>query len=223
MKQDISNFDSDPFPCDTALFTAKYGPNSAKSNRIFPRKGRGERALILTYLDSLMVGVFRRYNLFFSISSRGNEVQSWTKSAVLFGQSFFHKNSDPSKKILNNVFVCQSITPGENCRKLDHIWGSKCPKTSQKEHFMGAESVRKTLKFFDLTTKNSILMKLITIMYPRKTVNQNLLEPKIQFIGLIFQEYLDYIKNCHVCNALPCFASLVIFLDKLHHNWGSIL
>ena len=50
---------------------------------------------------------------------------------------------------------------------------------------MDAESVRQTLKFFDLTTKNSIMMKLITIMYPRKTVNQNLLEPQIQFIGLI--------------------------------------
>ena len=170
-----------------------------------------------------MVGVFRRYNLFFSISSRGNEGSKLDQKCSPFWSVLFPQKLKSFKKILNNVFVCQSITPGENCRKLDHIWGSKCPKTSQKEHFMDAESVRKTLKFFDLTTKNSILMKLITIMYPRKTVNQNLLEPKIQFIGLIFQEYLDYIKNCHVCNALPCFASLVIFLDKLHHNWGSIL
>ena len=48
----MSSYDSDPLTCDTTLFTAKYSPNSVKSNRIFPGKERGERALILTYLDS---------------------------------------------------------------------------------------------------------------------------------------------------------------------------
>ena len=36
----MSDFDSDPLTCNSALFTAK---NSGKSNRIFVGKGRGER------------------------------------------------------------------------------------------------------------------------------------------------------------------------------------
>ena len=37
---------------------------------------------------------------------------------------------------------------------------------------MDAESVRKTLKTFNLTTKNAILMKLTTIMYLHESVNR---------------------------------------------------
>ena len=65
MKQDISNFDSDPLTCDPALLPAKNSPNSAKSNGIFPGKGRGDRALLLTYLDSPMAEVFPLYYYFF--------------------------------------------------------------------------------------------------------------------------------------------------------------
>ena len=42
VKQDMSNFDSDPLTCDPALFPAKNSPNSAKNNRISPGKGTGE-------------------------------------------------------------------------------------------------------------------------------------------------------------------------------------
>ena len=42
----MSNFGSDTLICDPALFLAKKSPTSAKCNRIFPRKGRGDRALI---------------------------------------------------------------------------------------------------------------------------------------------------------------------------------
>ena len=38
VKQDISNFDSDPLTCDSALFPAKNSPNSVKSNHIFPER-----------------------------------------------------------------------------------------------------------------------------------------------------------------------------------------
>ena len=54
MKWDMSNFDSDPLTCDPAMFLAKKSPNSAKRNRIFSGKGRGDRALILKYLGSPM-------------------------------------------------------------------------------------------------------------------------------------------------------------------------
>ena len=37
------------------------------------------------------------------------------------------------------------------------------------DHFIDAESVRKTLKIHNLTTTNAILIKLTTIMYLHKT------------------------------------------------------
>ena len=38
----MSNFDSNPLTCDPAVFLDKNILNSAKSNRIFPGKGRGD-------------------------------------------------------------------------------------------------------------------------------------------------------------------------------------
>ena len=58
MKQVFSNFDSSPFTCDPVLFPGKNSPSIAKSNRIFPGKGRGDKALILTDLDSPTAEVF---------------------------------------------------------------------------------------------------------------------------------------------------------------------
>ena len=57
-KQELSNFDSNPLTCDTALFPAKNSPNSAKSNHIFPEKGREDKALILICLESLIAEAF---------------------------------------------------------------------------------------------------------------------------------------------------------------------
>ena len=56
----MSDFDSDPFTCDAALFPAKNNLNSAKSNSIFSGKGREDRVLILTYLDNPMAEVFQK-------------------------------------------------------------------------------------------------------------------------------------------------------------------
>ena len=66
----MSNFDSDHLTCDPSLFPTRNSPNGAKSNRIFPGKGRQDRALILTFLDSPMVEVLpEKYFLRFQPSS----------------------------------------------------------------------------------------------------------------------------------------------------------
>ena len=63
--QILSNFDSNPFICDSILFLGKNSPNIANSNLVFPGKGKGDRVLILTYLDGPMADVFPFYCLFF--------------------------------------------------------------------------------------------------------------------------------------------------------------
>ena len=49
------------------MFPVKNNPNIANSNRVFPGKGRGDTAFILTYLDSQIAEVFPHYCLSFSI------------------------------------------------------------------------------------------------------------------------------------------------------------
>ena len=84
MKWDLLNFDFNNLTRDPALFPIKNSRNIAKSNRIVPRKGRRDRALSLTYLDSPMGEVVPQYCLF-SLVFRG---QSWTESAN-FGSTRF--------------------------------------------------------------------------------------------------------------------------------------
>ena len=59
IKKNFVKLCSSPLTCDPALFPDKNSPNIAKSNRIFPGKGRGDKALILTYLDSPAADVFQ--------------------------------------------------------------------------------------------------------------------------------------------------------------------
>ena len=47
---------------------------------------------------------------------------------------------------------------------LDHTGGVRAQKPPKKDYFVNAESVRKTLEIFNLTTIDAILMKLTTIM-----------------------------------------------------------
>ena len=68
MTKDLSNFDSNPLTCDTALFPGKSRTNIAKSNPIFPGKGRSDETFFLTCLDSPMAEVFPHF-LYFSISA----------------------------------------------------------------------------------------------------------------------------------------------------------
>ena len=77
---------------------------------------------------------------------------------------------------------------------------------------MYAESVRKTLKTFNLTTTNAILMKLTTITYLDESVNRKPLTAKNKVFWRNVYEFLDYIKNRHICHVLPCVASLIMFL-----------
>ena len=67
MKQHLSNFDSAPLTCDPTVSSGKIIPNIAKSDRIFPGKGREDKDFILTCMDSSMAEVFPHCCLFFSI------------------------------------------------------------------------------------------------------------------------------------------------------------
>ena len=49
---------------------------------------------------------------------------------------------------------------------------------------MDAESVRKMLEIFNLTTTNAILMKLTTIMYLHESVNRKAIRVKNSFFWL---------------------------------------
>ena len=80
----------------------------------------------------------------------------------------FHKNSNPSKTSETMFLLARVLPLVRILAILDHIWGSKGLKT----FFVDAESVCKTLKIFNLTTANAILMKLTTIMYLRESVNR---------------------------------------------------
>ena len=66
---------------------------------------------------------------------------------------------------------------------------------------MNAESVRKNLKTFNLTTTNAILMKLTTIMYLHESVNRKPLRARNSVFWRNVYEFLDYIKNRHICHA----------------------
>ena len=52
--------------------------------------------------------------------------------------------------------------------RLNNIWESKCRKTTKGGHFMDVESMQKTLKTFNFTTTNAILMKLAADLYLNK-------------------------------------------------------
>ena len=78
----MSNFNSDHLTCDLALFPAQNSPNSAKSNCIFPRKGRGERALTLTYFSN-------KYIYFFDLGQCQGEKKGQSCKSPNFGSVRF--------------------------------------------------------------------------------------------------------------------------------------
>ena len=90
-------------------------------------------------------------------------------------------------------------------------------KPSKKGHFMEAESRRNTLKTFNLTTTNAILIKLTTIMYLYESVNRKHLRNSVFWCNNVY-EFIDYIKNRDIYHALPFVASLVKFLYKFHEK-----
>ena len=93
MKYYLSNFDCTTLTFGSALFPDKNILNIAKSNRIFPGKGRGDKDFILTYLDSSTAESFPHYRLFFSILAifrRKRGVKTGLKVLTL-GPSLFYK------------------------------------------------------------------------------------------------------------------------------------
>ena len=79
---------------------------------------------------------------------------------------------------------------------------------------MDAELVRKTLKTFNLTTTNAILMKLITIMYLQNSVNRKPIKAKNSVFWCNVYECLHFMKNHHIYHTLPCVASPVNFFHE---------
>ena len=165
----LSDFDSNPLIWDPTLFPGKNSLNTAKSNRVFPENGRGDRALVLTYLDSPMAEVFPHYCLSFSISAifRVKRVVTVGPKMQTLGPSVFHENSNPSYffQIMFQFARVLTLVRISTRRRV------RAQRTSKKGHFMDAKSVRKTLKTFNLTTTNAILMKLTTIMDLHESVN----------------------------------------------------
>ena len=92
--------------------------------------------------------------------------------------------------------------------------GVRVQKPPKKGHFVDAESVSKTLKTFNLTTTNAIRMKLTTIVYLHESVNRKLLRSRNSVFWCNVSEFLDYIKNHHICHALPCVESLIKFCNN---------
>ena len=68
---------------------------------------------------------------------------------------------------------------------LDHIGGVRAQKPPKRGYYLEAESVRKTLEIFNLTTANAMLKKLTTIMYLHEIVNRKALRARNSFFGLI--------------------------------------
>ena len=83
--------------CDATLFPCKNIPNISKSNRVFPEKGRGDRALILTYLDNPLAEVFSHYcvSSLISVIFREKRVVKVGPKMQTLGPSLFHENSNP--------------------------------------------------------------------------------------------------------------------------------
>ena len=89
----LPNFDSNLLIFDLTLFPGNNSPNIAKSNRVFPGKVRGDRALILTCLNSPIADVFPHYWLYFLISAifRGKRMVKVGPKVQTLGTSLFHE------------------------------------------------------------------------------------------------------------------------------------
>ena len=68
---------------------------------------------------------------------------------------------------------------------LDHTGGVRAQKPPKRGYYLEAESVRKTLEIFNLTTANAMLKKLTTFMYLHEIVNRKALRARNSFFSLI--------------------------------------
>ena len=120
-----------------------------------------------------------------------------------------HENSNPS------IFFKQRC-----CLLEYYLWcefqqyGTIFGGVTQKGPFHGCWIDTKSLRTFNLTTANAILMKLTMILYLHESVNKIPIRARsLVFWGNVY-EFVDSIKNHHICHALTFVASLV----KLYTN-----
>ena len=107
----MSNFDLNPLTSDLTLFPVKNSPNSAKSNHIFTGKERGDRNLLLTFLDSPMAEVFLVSIYIFRFrSSSGENWRLELQKCKLWSASLFHKTSNLSK-VIQTSFLSVRVLP----------------------------------------------------------------------------------------------------------------
>ena len=206
----LSNFDSNPLIFDPNLLPGKNSPNIAKSNHVFLGKGTGDRALILTYLDSPMAEVFPYYCLNFSISAifRGKTCcQSWTKSSNFGPVSFLWI----PQLLFKQWFFLPEYYLWWEFRQYWTIFGRlRAQKPPKKDHFMDAKSVRKTLKSFNLTTSNAVMMKLTTVMYLHESVKRKPLRAKNSIFGVMSTNFQTKLKTAtNVCITLHCITGKI--------------
>ena len=162
-------------------------------------------------MDSTIAEVFPHYLLSFSILAifREKRVVKVGHKVQTLARFFFMKTwilQSLFKQcfcLLLNVFECYLWW--EFSAMLGHIWGSKGPKSSQKELFMDAESIRKTLKTFNLTTTTAILMK------SAATFAEKILNGKLHFLCSIIRLYL---VCAHIGPFWAHVGSLWIYLES---------
>ena len=150
-------FDSTPLNCDPTMFPGKRILNIAKSFRIFPGKGRGDK-------DSFWHIWIAQWEKFFRIFRSKRGLKAGPKVQTL-DPSVFHKYSNPSKTF-QTVFLFARVVPLVRILAiLVYIGGVRAQKPPKKGYFVDDESLSKMLKSFNLTTENPILNKLTTIVY----------------------------------------------------------
>ena len=121
------------------LFPGRNSPNIANMNPAIPGKERGDRVLILTYLDGPMTEVFTRYCLSYLILTifREERVVKVGLKVQTLGPSLFYENSNPSNFFQAMSLLARVLPLVRISVIMDHIWGSKGSKSSQKGRFHG--------------------------------------------------------------------------------------
>ena len=111
----------------------------------------------------------------------------------------------------NNVFFLPEYYLWWEFRQYWTIFGRlRAQKPSKKDHFMDAKSVRKTLKSFNLTTSNAVMMKLTTVMYLHESVKRKPLRAKNSIFGVMSTNFQTKLKTAtNVCITLHCITGKV--------------
>ena len=119
--------------------------------------------MILTYLHGPIAEVCPHCFLSFSILAifREKRVVKVGLKVKTLGQFLFYENSNLLNFFQTMLLLARVLPLVRILEMLDHIWGNKGQNPPEKGHFMNAESVRKSLKTFDLTTTTAILVKLL--------------------------------------------------------------